>query len=59
VALTAKKTLVESDLPVITRVEDARVGMVAHAVIFKIMENRLLVEFFNNVKGSIPQKEAR
>jgi rRNA biogenesis protein RRP5 len=59
VALTAKKTLVESDLPIITRVEDARVGMVTHAVIFKIMENRLLVEFFNNVKGSIPQKEAR
>jgi rRNA biogenesis protein RRP5 len=58
VALTAKKTLVESDLPLITRIEDARVGMVTHAVIFKITETHLLVEFFNNVKGFIPQKEA-
>ncbi|KAI9461178.1 nucleic acid-binding protein [Russula earlei] len=58
VALTAKKTLVESDLPLISRVEDAQVGMVTHAVIFKITEKRLLVEFFNSVKGSIPLKEA-
>lgn len=57
-ALTAKKTLVESDLPLITCAEDAQVGVVTHAVIFKIMEKRLLVEFFNNVKGSIPPKEA-
>ncbi|KAH9065673.1 nucleic acid-binding protein [Lactarius vividus] len=58
VALTAKKTLVESDLPIVSRLEDAEVGMVTHAVIFKITEKRLLVEFFNNVKGSIPFKEA-
>jgi len=56
--LTAKKTLVESELPLITRVEDVQVGIVTHAVIFKITENRLFVEFFNNIKGSIPQKEA-
>ncbi|KAH8990141.1 nucleic acid-binding protein [Lactarius hatsudake] len=58
VALTAKKTLVESDLPIVSRLEDAAVGVVTHAVIFKITEKRLLVEFFNNVKGSIPFKEA-
>ena len=58
VALTTKKTLVESDLPLITRLEDAEVGMVTHAVIFKIKENGLLVEFFNNVKAFIPLKEA-
>jgi rRNA biogenesis protein RRP5 len=56
--LTAKKTLVESDLPLITHVEDAQVGVVTHAVIFKITEKRLLVEFFNNVKGSVSPKEA-
>jgi rRNA biogenesis protein RRP5 len=33
--------------------------MVTHAIIFKVTENHLLVEFFNNVKGFIPQKEAR
>lgn len=58
VALTTKKTLVESDLPLITRLEDAQVGMVTHGVIFKIKENGLLVEFFNNVKAFIPLKEA-
>lgn len=58
VALTTKKTLVESDLPLITRLEDAEVGMVTHAVIFKIKESGLLVEFFNNVKAFIPLKEA-
>ncbi|KAI0308284.1 U3 snoRNP-associated protein Rrp5 [Multifurca ochricompacta] len=58
VALTAKKTLVESDLPLVSRLEDAQVGVVTHAVIFKITEKSLLVEFFNNVKGSIPLKEA-
>ena len=58
VALTTKKTLVESDLPLITRLEDAQVGMVTHAVIFKIKETCLLVEFFNNVKAFISPKEA-
>jgi rRNA biogenesis protein RRP5 len=58
VALTTKKTLVESDLPLITRLEDAQVGMVTHAVIFKIKENGLIVEFFNKVKAFIPLKEA-
>jgi rRNA biogenesis protein RRP5 len=56
--LTAKKTLVESDLPLICHFEQAQVGMVTHAVIFKIMEKRLLVEFFNNIKGAIPLNEA-
>jgi len=32
--------------------------MVTHAVIFKVMEKRLFVEFFNNVKGYISLKEA-
>jgi rRNA biogenesis protein RRP5 len=56
--LTAKKTLVESDLPLVSCIADAQVGMVTHAVIFKVMEKRLFVEFFNNLKGSIPLKEA-
>ncbi|KAH9960794.1 hypothetical protein BGW80DRAFT_1438825 [Lactifluus volemus] len=55
VALTAKKTLVESDLPLISHFEHAQVGMVTHAVIFKIMEKRLLVEFFNNVKDFVSE----
>ncbi|KAA1468077.1 nucleic acid-binding protein [Dentipellis sp. KUC8613] len=58
IALTAKKTLVESDLPVIAKFEDAKVGLVTNAVIFRVDERRLQVEFFNNVKGSVSWKEA-
>ncbi|KAI0046598.1 nucleic acid-binding protein [Auriscalpium vulgare] len=58
VALTAKKTLVESDLPIISQFEDAKVGVVTHAVVFRVSERRLQIEFFNNIKGSVPLKEA-
>ncbi|KAI0066486.1 nucleic acid-binding protein [Artomyces pyxidatus] len=58
IALTAKKTLVESDLPLVTRIEDAKVGLVTHAVVFRVAERRLQIEFFNNVKGTVPIKEA-
>ncbi|KAI0027317.1 nucleic acid-binding protein [Vararia minispora EC-137] len=58
IVLTAKKTLVESDLPLITSFEEAKVGMITHAVVFRIAERRLQIEFFNNVKGSVPIQEA-
>ena len=59
ITLTAKRTLVESELPIISSFEDAKVGMTAHAVVFRVAERRLLIEFFNNVKGSVPAREAR
>ena len=58
IALTAKKTLVESDLPIIAAFEDAKVGMVTHATVFRVTDKRLQIEFFNNVKGVVPAKEA-
>ncbi|KAJ7706378.1 hypothetical protein B0H17DRAFT_1192865 [Mycena rosella] len=57
ISLTAKKTLVESTLPVIAKLEDAKVGVVAHAVIFKVFEKHLMVEFFNNLKALVPARE--
>ncbi|KAJ7102119.1 hypothetical protein B0H15DRAFT_813261 [Mycena belliarum] len=57
ISLTAKKTLVESSLPVIARLEDAKVGIVVHAVIFKAFEKHLMVEFFNNLKALVPARE--
>ncbi|KAF8898934.1 hypothetical protein BD779DRAFT_1607574 [Infundibulicybe gibba] len=57
ISLTAKRTLVDSTLPILSKVEDAKVGMVAHAVVFKVFDNQLLVEFYNNLKGLIPAKE--
>ncbi|KAJ7492804.1 hypothetical protein FB451DRAFT_1022365 [Mycena latifolia] len=57
ISLTAKKTLVESTLPVIATLEDAKVGIVIHAVVFKVFDKHLMVEFFNNLKALVPAKE--
>jgi rRNA biogenesis protein RRP5 len=59
IALTAKKTLIESSLPIISRFEDARVGLVTHAVVFKVMDKGLQIEFYNGLKAFIPAREAR
>ncbi|KAI0652084.1 hypothetical protein C8Q79DRAFT_76749 [Trametes meyenii] len=58
VALTAKKTLVESPLPIVARLSDAQVGTVTHAVVFKASEKSLQVEFYNNLKATVPAREA-
>ena len=59
IALTAKKTLLESDLPVVSKYEDARSGVVTHGVVFRVSEKHVMVEFFNNLKALVPIKEAR
>jgi rRNA biogenesis protein RRP5 len=59
VSLTAKKTLVDSTLPVISSIEEAKMGTVTHAVVFKVLTKALMVEFFNNVKAIVPIKEVR
>ena len=59
IALTAKKTLLVSDLPVLSTLEGVKVGIVAHAVVFKVLEKHLMVEFYNNLKAIVPFREAR
>ena len=59
VSLTAKKTLLDSDLPIVASFEDAKIGIVTNAVIFRITDKQLMVEFFNNVKAMIPMREVR
>ena len=59
IVLTAKKTLVESSLPIISKIEDAKVGLVTHAVVFKASEKGLQVEFYNNLKANVPLREVR
>lgn len=58
ITLTAKKTLMESTLPIISAIETNLVNAVTHAIVFKISERVLTVEFYNNVRGIIPYKEA-
>lgn len=57
--LTLKKTLVESDLPVVSSIEDATSGTITHAVVFKNLDKGLLVEFYNNLRGFVPQREIK
>ena len=58
ICLTAKKTLLDSQLPIVASIADVEVGALAHAVVYKVSERLLSVEFFNNVKGIVPLREA-
>ncbi|KAL4069766.1 hypothetical protein V8B97DRAFT_2051647 [Scleroderma yunnanense] len=58
VVLTAKRTLLDTTQPILTSYEDAKIGIVTHAVIFGVSEKVLKVEFFNNTKAVIPAREA-
>ncbi|KAH7885958.1 hypothetical protein F5I97DRAFT_1927833 [Phlebopus sp. FC_14] len=58
VILTAKKTLLDTSLPILTSFGDAKVGVVTNAVVFRVSDKVLKVEFFNNVKAVVPAREA-
>lgn len=58
-ALTAKKALLDSTLPILAKPEEVVPGVVTHGVVFKIYEKNLLVEFYNNMKAIVPSKEIR
>ena len=57
ISLTAKKTLLDSTLPILSNFEEVRVGVVTHGVVFKVFEKHLMVEFYNNLKALVPAKE--
>ncbi|KAK0208872.1 hypothetical protein DFS33DRAFT_480538 [Desarmillaria ectypa] len=56
-SLTHKKTLLESTLPIVSSIENAKIGLVTHAVVFKVLAKHLMVEFYNNVKATVPISE--
>ncbi|KAL0071786.1 rRNA biogenesis protein rrp5 [Marasmius tenuissimus] len=57
ISLTAKKTLLDSDLPIISSYDDADAGKVAHGVVFKVTTKALMIEFYNNIKAVVPLRE--
>ena len=59
ISLTAKRTLVDSAFPILSEFGDVKAGIVTHAVVFKILEKYLMVEFYNNLKASVPAKEIK
>ncbi|THH28303.1 hypothetical protein EUX98_g5889 [Antrodiella citrinella] len=57
IALTAKKSLIESTLPIVSQLEDVKVGIITHAVVFRASEKVLQVEFYNGLKAVVPARE--
>ncbi|KAH8119935.1 hypothetical protein DFH11DRAFT_1557375 [Phellopilus nigrolimitatus] len=57
ILLTAKKTLVESDMPIVSSLDDVEAGLVTHGVVCKVLDKILIVEFYNNVRAIVPTRE--
>jgi rRNA biogenesis protein RRP5 len=47
----------DSTLPIISKAEDVKVGTVTHAVVSRTSEKHIVVEFYNNIKATIPHRE--
>ncbi|PWN54434.1 nucleic acid-binding protein [Violaceomyces palustris] len=57
ITLTLKKSLVDSDLPVVSSIQDARVGIVTHATVSRLMETSLLVDLYGGLRALVPASE--
>ncbi|OZJ03378.1 hypothetical protein BZG36_04497, partial [Bifiguratus adelaidae] len=57
VILTAKRSIVNSDLPIISSYEEATPGKSTHGVITSVRDNGCLVTFYSDVHGFVPLAE--
>ncbi|KAG8885477.1 rRNA biogenesis protein rrp5 [Tulasnella sp. 332] len=57
VRLTMKKSLIQSELPILSRLDDAKAGTVLHGTIYKFLETAVLVEYFGDIKAYVGVKE--
>ncbi|XP_028390902.1 protein RRP5 homolog isoform X2 [Dendronephthya gigantea] len=55
--LTHKKTLVNSEFPIITNLSDVVLGMKTHGFITSIRDYGCIVHFYNNIHGLVPKAE--
>ncbi|GAA6036062.1 hypothetical protein JCM8097_006594 [Rhodosporidiobolus ruineniae] len=58
VALTLKKALLNTELPIVTSFAEAKVGVVTDATVTKVLDKSVLVDFFGGVRALIPAAEA-
>ncbi|KAI3625962.1 hypothetical protein CBS9595_001323 [Malassezia furfur] len=58
IVLSLKRSLVESELPFVATMHDARVGVVTHAVVIKHLQKSFLVELGGTVRAVVPFTEA-
>ncbi|CBQ68100.1 related to RRP5-processing of pre-ribosomal RNA [Sporisorium reilianum SRZ2] len=57
IVLTLKKSLVKSDLPIVASMQDARVGVVTNATVFRVQTNSLIVSLFGGLRALVPGRE--
>ncbi|NXG51282.1 RRP5 protein, partial [Psilopogon haemacephalus] len=55
--LTLKKSLVKSNLPLLSSYEDAKPGLITHGFVVCAREFGCIVKFYNDVKGLVPKHE--
>nr|DBA15081.1 TPA: hypothetical protein GDO54_004338 [Pyxicephalus adspersus] len=55
--LTRKKTMIDSDLPIIASFHDAKPGMITHGFIWAVKDFGCIVKFYNDVHGLAPARE--
>lgn len=55
--LTNKRTLVASELPVVTSYADAPLGAVVHGFVAAVKSFGLIVSFYNGISGLLPKSE--
>ncbi|GJN89500.1 hypothetical protein Rhopal_002487-T1 [Rhodotorula paludigena] len=58
VVLTLKKQLLSTELPIVSRLDQARIGVVTHATVTKVLDKSVLVDFFGGLRALIPAAEA-
>ncbi|WFD37443.1 rRNA biogenesis protein rrp5 [Malassezia japonica] len=58
IVLSLKRSLIESELPFIGAMDDARVGVVTNAVVLKHLQKSFLVELGGTVRAVVPFVEA-
>lgn len=58
VALTLKKQLIESEFPIVASLADAKVGVITHGTVSKVLDKAVLVDFFGSMRAIIPAGEA-
>ena len=59
VTLTLKKSLIDTELPILTRVEEAKIGLVTPGVVAKIRPKSVIINYFGGLRGLVPLREAR
>jgi rRNA biogenesis protein RRP5 len=59
IILTIKKSLIESELDIVTGIEGVKTGLITPGVVSKILDKGCLVDMFGGVKAFVPLSEAR